>query len=52
MKENQVYEDRVCRFCENNKTCNKKKYKTYVYGDRTTYRCIDYKYVPQPVKNS
>lgn len=40
----EVYKQKICKYCENNKTCNKDKFKVFVINDRTTMRCHSYVY--------
>lgn len=51
MDKDNVYQQKVCITCMCNKNCKKDKFKKYTYGDRVSYRCLDYKFNYDASKN-
>lgn len=41
---NNIYEDKICKFCSNKDKCDKTKYKIKTIFDKTTLYCPEYLY--------
>lgn len=42
-KDKQTYNTKMCIYCENRQTCDKNKFKVYVYENKTVMTCTQYK---------
>ena len=41
----EIYQDKICNLCINNKTCNHQSLFVSRYQDKVTMRCGSYKYI-------
>lgn len=49
-KDKEIYNSRICKYCEYNNVCSKDKYKVFTFAGKVTMRCKDYSYINSVLK--